>query len=169
MKITVGGREFDVVPGSDRVTVDGKDYAISIKWDDSVPIVSVDGLPFRVELPGERGPVMRVVVDHRPVEVAVTGMTRLRPARRPTAAALAAPQAAGAGTVTASMTGEIVELHVKAGDRVDAGAVLAILEAMKMRNEVVAPIAGTVERIAVQPGSRVNQGDVLVVLKETDG
>jgi biotin carboxyl carrier protein len=168
VKITIGGREFDVRPGTDRVTVDGKDYAVSVTWNDGVPIVSVDGLPFRVELPAERGPTMTVVVDHAPVEVTVAGATRARrPAQRPAAACTrAVPQAAAAGAVTASMTGEIVEIHVKPGDRVEEGTVLAILEAMKMRNEVVAPIAGTVERIAVGPGNRVNKGDVLVVLAE---
>jgi glutaconyl-CoA decarboxylase len=44
--------------------------------------------------------------------------------------------------------------------------VLAILEAMKMRNEVSAPVAGTVETVRVTPGSRVSQGDVLVTVKE---
>ena len=64
------------------------------------------------------------------------------------------------------MTGEIVEVRVKPGDRVAVGDVLAILEAMKMRNEVSAPVAGTVDTVQVTPGSRVSQGDVLVTLKE---
>ena len=169
MKITIGGREFDVTPQGDRVSVDGKDYAVSVRWDDQVPIVSVDGLRFRVEVPEERGAEMTLVVDYRPVDVKVSGAprpSRVQP-RKTTARAAAAP--AQAGAVTATMTGEIVEVHVKPGERVDAGAVLAILEAMKMRSEVVAPIAGVVQAVEVQPGTRVNQGDVLVVLKEDDG
>jgi biotin carboxyl carrier protein len=66
------------------------------------------------------------------------------------------------------MTGEIVEVHVAAGDHVKEGDILVILEAMKMRNEVLAPAGGTVRAVEVEAGSRVNQGDVLVVL-EHDG
>ena len=171
MKITIGGREFEVTPGGDRIAVDGKEYAISIQWDGSVPIVSVDGLPFRVEIPDERGTEMTIVVDHRPVPIKATGTPRGRPARRAAPAAATRPRApaAGKGTVTAGMTGEIVEVHVKVGDHVNVGQILVILEAMKMRNEVLAPIAGTVKDVAVQTGSRVNQGDCLVELMETDG
>jgi biotin carboxyl carrier protein len=169
VKITIGGREFDVSAGADSVTVDGKEYAVSIRWNDKVPIVTVDGLPFRVELPEERGSEMTVVVDHRPVSIAATGTPRLRSRRRPTAkAAASAAPAAGKGAVTAGMTGEIVEVHVKPGDQVNEGAILVILEAMKMRNEVVAPHAGTVKTVAVEAGSRVNQGDVLVAFEDAD-
>ncbi len=168
MKITIGGREFEVTPAGDRVTVNGKEHVVSITWSDGVPIVSVDGLPFRVELPEERGADMTVMVDYRPIALKVSGGAGpARPARRVRAAtAPQRPAPAGAGTVTATMTGEIVEVRVKAGDRVAVGHVLAILEAMKMRNEVSAPVAGTVDAVKVTPGSRVSQGDVLVILKE---
>jgi len=169
VKISIGGREFEVAPAGDRVTVNGKEYAVSISWNDGIPIVSVDGLPFRVELPEDRGPEMTVVVDYRPVAVKVSGaVSPGRPARRAKASpgAQRAPAAAGAGTVTAAMTGEIVEVRVKPGDRVAAGDVLAILEAMKMRNEVSAPVAGTVDTVKVTAGTRVSQGDVLLTLKE---
>jgi glutaconyl-CoA decarboxylase len=167
VKITIGGREFEVTPAADRVTVDGKDYATSIAWNGGVPVVSVDGLPFRVELPEERGTEMTVVVDHRPVPLKIAGSGRAGPARRPRPTPEPRrPAPAGAGTVTATMTGEIVEIRVKPGDRVAPGEVLAILEAMKMRNEVSAPVAGTVETVRVTPGSRVSQGDVLVTVKE---
>jgi glutaconyl-CoA decarboxylase len=171
VKIRIGGRDFEVTPAGDRVTVDGKEHVVSIAWNDGVPIVSVDGLPFRVELPQERGAEMTVVVDHRPVAVRVSGGAgAARAVRRTKAAASTRPPApAGAGTVTATMTGEIVEVRVKAGERVAAGHVLAILEAMKMRNEVTAPVAGTVEAVRVTPGSRVSQDDVLVILKEDQG
>ena len=166
MKITIGGREFEVAPAGDRVTVDGKEYTVSVKWDGGVPIVAVDGLPFRIELPEERGPEMTVVVDHRPVQLRVSGAVSAAVRRRARRAPAASRPAAAAGAVTASMTGEIVEVHVKPGDRVAAGDVLAILEAMKMRNEVTAPVTGTVDTVAVSPGTRVSQGDVLVVVKE---
>jgi biotin carboxyl carrier protein len=170
VKISIGGREFDVALGSDTVTVDGKEYAVRVRWDDTTPIVSVDGLPFRVELPEERGTDMTIMVDHRQTEVTATGTPTARPARRParSSSGTAAAPAAVKGAVTAAMTGEIVEVHVAAGDRVNEGAILVILEAMKMRNEVLAPADGTVKTVEVQPGARVNQGDVLVVLADGD-
>jgi glutaconyl-CoA decarboxylase len=67
------------------------------------------------------------------------------------------------------MTGQIVQVNVEPGERVKAGDVLAILEAMKMQNEVTAPSAGVVRSVAVQPGMRVNPGDVIVVLEVAEG
>ena len=79
------------------------------------------------------------------------------------AAAPAAPAgAAGAVAVKAPMPGNILDVKVKAGDSVKAGDVLAILEAMKMENEIVAPQDGTVASVNVNKGDTVNSGDVLV-------
>ena len=61
------------------------------------------------------------------------------------AAAPTAPVATGAGVeVKAPMQGKILDVKVKVGDVVKKGAVLAILEAMKLENEIVAPQDGTV-------------------------
>ena len=81
-------------------------------------------------------------------------------------AAPAAPKApaaaAGAVAVKAPMPGNILDVKVKAGDSVKAGDVLAILEAMKMENEIVAPQDGTVASVNVNKGDTVNSGDTLV-------
>ena len=53
---------------------------------------------------------------------------------------------------------------VKVGDAVKSGDVLAILEAMKMENEIMAPRDGKVVAVNVAKGATVNSGDVLVVL-----
>ncbi len=70
------------------------------------------------------------------------------------------------GAVTAPMPGKILDIKVKKGDRVKAGDVLIILEAMKMENEVVAPKGGVVEDIKVNVGDTVDRGAVLVVIGE---
>ena len=83
-------------------------------------------------------------------------------AAAPVAAPAAPAGAAGAVAVKAPMPGNILDVKVKAGDSVKAGDVLAILEAMKMENEIVAPQDGTVASINVNKGDTVNSGDVLV-------
>ena len=80
----------------------------------------------------------------------------------PKAPAAAPAGAAGAVAVKAPMPGNILDVKVKAGDSVKAGDVLAILEAMKMENEIVAPQDGTVASINVHKGDTVNSGDTLV-------
>lgn len=63
------------------------------------------------------------------------------------------------------MPGKIVSVVVKEGDEVEAGAVLLILEAMKMQNEIVAPAGGTVKKVSVKPGQNVEAKDVLIEIE----
>ncbi|HEX2152685.1 MAG TPA: acetyl-CoA carboxylase biotin carboxylase subunit [Acidimicrobiia bacterium] len=69
------------------------------------------------------------------------------------------------GVVTAPMQGTIVKIHVKAGDTVEAGDPICVLEAMKMENEVKSPTGGAVIDLRVQPGDTVANGAVIAVVK----
>ena len=89
----------------------------------------------------------------------VGGVSTLAPA--PKAAPKAAP-VAGAKQVTAPMPGTIVSVKVNVGDKVEAGTLVAVLEAMKMENEIFAGVDGTVAGISVSAGDSVNSGDVIV-------
>ena len=60
------------------------------------------------------------------------------------------------------MPGTITNILVKDGDSVKKGQVLAILEAMKMENEIVAPRDGAITVISVDKGQNVNPGDTLL-------
>ena len=83
----------------------------------------------------------------------------------PKAAAPAAPKATGtmgANKVTAPMPGTVVSIKVNVGDKVESGTLVAVLEAMKMENEIFAGCDGVVASINANAGDSVNTGDVLV-------
>jgi biotin carboxyl carrier protein len=67
--------------------------------------------------------------------------------------------------VRALMPGRVVEVAVAVGDRVAPGALLLVLEAMKMQNEIRTAQGGDVVRVEVGSGSRVERGELLVVVK----
>ncbi len=67
------------------------------------------------------------------------------------------------------MPGRVVRVLVAAGDRVAAGQGLAVVEAMKMENEVAAPAAGVVSDVRAAPGDSVEAGAVLVTLTAEEG
>jgi len=71
----------------------------------------------------------------------------------------------GTERVTAPMPGSVLSVKVAAGEAVEAGQTLLVLEAMKMENAVTAPVAGTIERVLVEPGRQVQRGEVLVELR----
>ena len=70
----------------------------------------------------------------------------------------------GPTEIRAIIPGRILSVSVAAGDVVEAGQQLLLVEAMKMQNELRAPREGTVERVAVGPGDTIELGDLLVVL-----
>jgi biotin carboxyl carrier protein len=71
----------------------------------------------------------------------------------------------GARKITAPMPGKVVRLLVHEGDEVGPGAGLAVVEAMKMQNEIKSPKKGTVQKILVSEGAAVNAGDVLAIVE----
>lgn len=71
----------------------------------------------------------------------------------------------GGGAVKASMPGRVVRVAVQAGDVVQDGAVVVVLEAMKMENDVKVSRGGVVRRVAVQVGATVEAQSVLVELE----
>ncbi len=75
------------------------------------------------------------------------------------------PKASKEGHVTTSMPGTIVEVLVKEGDDIEAGAPVLITEAMKMETEVQAPIGGKVTGVFVQKGDAVNPDEALVEIE----
>ena len=70
-----------------------------------------------------------------------------------------------AGGLTSPMQGMVLKLKVNIGDKVQKGSVVAVLEAMKMENDIQAETDGVVEEIFVEEGDTVNAGDNLMVIK----
>jgi biotin carboxyl carrier protein len=82
---------------------------------------------------------------------------------RDLSAASAAP--AGPAPILAPMPGMIVRVSVKAGDRVEAGQGVVVMEAMKMENELRATVSGIVKSVEVSAGTAVEKGALLVALE----
>jgi biotin carboxyl carrier protein len=73
-------------------------------------------------------------------------------------------EAEGRQHVLAPMPGKVVRVLVRAGDTVETGQGLLVVEAMKMQNEIRSPKGGTVERLNVKEGQPVNAGEVLCIV-----
>ena len=88
------------------------------------------------------------------------------PAAAPVAAAApaAAPAVAGGTEVKSPLAGSVFKLKVKVGDTVAANQEVAIIEALKMENPVVAPCAGTVNSISVKETDTVVDGQTLMTI-----
>jgi acetyl-CoA/propionyl-CoA carboxylase biotin carboxyl carrier protein len=108
-------------------------------------------------------------VDGRRVEVKVhvpePGYRELGRRRRERAARGAG---AGAGAIVSPMQGTVLDVKVAAGDVVEAGQVICVIEAMKMENEVAAIVAGTVAELAVAPLQPISVGDPIVTIEPTE-
>lgn len=72
------------------------------------------------------------------------------------------------GVVKAPMVGQVVEVQVAPGDTVEAGQPLAVLEAMKMVNHVIAPCAGTVETVNIAVGDHVVAGRIIMIIQRAE-
>jgi propionyl-CoA carboxylase alpha chain len=78
------------------------------------------------------------------------------------------PHASGTvdSQLTAALPGTVTAVRVRAGDTVDEGQVLLLMEAMKMEHSVTAPRSAVVAQVPVSLGDRVSDGDVLVRLED---
>ncbi len=129
------------------ITTNRKEQIVMRKFN-----ITVNGKTYEVD-------VEEVGVASAPVSAPVAA-----PVSAP-AAAPAAPKSApvsGACQVTSPMPGTVVAIKVNVGDTVNEGDLVAVLEAMKMENEIFAPQGGKIVGISASAGDSVNSGDVLV-------
>jgi biotin carboxyl carrier protein len=163
--------KYIVEIGGERVAVelDGEEVRVDGGPAQRARLVTVDGTPVRLVTIGAEthravarrdGPKgsYALWIDGRRHDVeAVDERTR---AIRDLALATAGPT--GPRPLVAPMPGLVVRVRVAAGDLVEEGQGLVVMEAMKMENELRAPAAGTVKRVHAQAGSAVDKGALLV-------
>lgn len=125
-----------------RITVEGVAYEVSVEELDA-PSAASPNTPY-------------------PISTAAPAMGEH--VRAPVAERVAA-RPATPGDVVSPLAGVIVSVGVEAGQAVEAGHPLLVLEAMKMQTIVSAPHAGTVGTIAVAAGASVQEGQVLLSLR----
>ncbi|MBP2653267.1 MAG: gcdC [Firmicutes bacterium] len=127
--------------------------------------VTVNGIAYNVEVEEEGATAS--VAPAPIVRVPVTPQQPVFSASAPPASAPAAPPIAvaeGDTPVASPMPGKVIKVIAKAGDKVNKGDVLMILEAMKMQNEISAPVGGTLKSVNVDAGQSVKPGEVMAVI-----
>ena len=86
--------------------------------------------------------------------------------KAPSAASAKSGGGGGApGELVSPIQGTVLKVAVEKGAEVDEGALICVIEAMKMENEITAPSAGTVEELGVSEGGSVATGDTIAVIK----
>jgi glutaconyl-CoA decarboxylase len=124
-------------------------------------LVSLKGKDYEVEV--ERGEAILVSVTDTPAPVAAAPAAAA-PVAAPAAAPAAAAPITGGEPVPSPMPGVILKICVSQGQAVKNGDLLAVLEAMKMENEIFAPKDGTIAQIVAKQGAQLDTGDPIVVI-----
>ena len=136
-----------------KITIEGKEYAVQVKSivGDNAQ-VEVNGKPYSVSLEhgGKAAPV-RQAVNAAPVAADA-------PAQR-----VQAPVGDGK-SVTAPLPGVIIQVLATPGQSVQRGQKIAVLEAMKMENDILAPADGQLQSIAVHQGDSVLEGALIATI-----
>ncbi|MBQ7635101.1 MAG: biotin/lipoyl-binding protein [Bacteroidaceae bacterium] len=148
--------------------IDGARYDVTIETlRDGMAEVNVNGVGLNVEILS--GPLSEsdlpdsTLAAPAPVSASVPP-AGIAPSER-TAAPEAAATGAGEGTpVKAPLPGVVTAINVTVGQKVKKGDTVAVLEAMKMENNITAEQDGTVTGIAATPGQSVPEGAVLVTI-----
>ncbi len=130
------------MPRQFKVTVNGREYEVAVLE----VTAGATSSSAQMSMPGTPAPMMAAA-------------TAAPAAAAPVAAA------AGAGDEVAQMGGVVVQVDVKVGQTVAVGDKLLVLEAMKMKNHLLASRAGKVTRIMVAAGDPVEGGQPVMTIQ----
>lgn len=150
--------------------INGHDYQVDVNSvEGGIADVTVNGTDYKVEL-ADAVPAPAQQAARPAPQTVSTGA----PAVTPQATA-PAPQAAQTATasapkgkgevVTAPLPGVILDIKVKVGDAVKAGQTVAVLEAMKMENEIESTANGTVTAVNAGKGDSVLEGAAIITIR----
>ena len=158
------------------VRIDGRASIVELAPDADRWQISIDDRPIDADAVEIAPGIFSILLDGRSYEVRVTptpaGALTLQTAHQEFTAEVVDPrawrgrrhgtlEAEGRQQILAPMPGKIIRVLVQAGEKVEAGQGLLVVEAMKMQNEIRSPKSGTVERLLVKEGQPVNAGEVL--------
>jgi len=158
------------------VVINGARRTVEIERDDNRWRISLDGENADADAIEIAPNIFSILLNGHSHEVRITptsaGALTLQTAHREFTAEVVDPrawrgrrhgalEAEGRQQILAPMPGKIVRVLVQAGEKVEAGQGLLVVEAMKMQNEIRSPKSGTVERLLAKEGQPVNAGEVL--------
>jgi biotin carboxyl carrier protein len=160
------------------VTIDGKNYRLDLNQADERWSCRLDDQDFEVDAILARPDVLSLRIGNMAYEVKserVANELYLWVGSRRFAVDIRDPRSLrgrtragndyGSRKMTSPMPGKVVRLLVREGDSVEPGAGVAVVEAMKMQNEIKSPKKGTIQKILVSEGAAVNAGDVLAIVE----
>ncbi len=138
-----------------KITIDGTTYSVDIGRivDDKVDVV-LDGKTYQVIVETPMRRVSKTPVIKRRHEV-------MNVAEVPDRTSAPGSVMTG-GEILSPLPGLILKLLVKEGDKVSAGQPVAIMEAMKMENEIESPITGTVQEIVASEGDTILENAIIM-------
>lgn len=166
LKVFLNGQAHEVL-----VDKNGGDYRVTV-GDSAYKIVPkeggllINGEFLAVELDGSLAEDTDIVLAGRKVKARVEQVIELERSEGYVEEEETASSAKeGHGAITAPMPGKLISVKVKVGDKVEPNTLVAILEAMKMENELLAGVAGTVKEIKARAGETVEGGKTLMVIE----
>jgi len=160
------------------VTIDGKNYRLDLNRAEGRWHCRLNGQELEVDAVLTRKDVLSLRIGNLAYEVKLervgndlhlwVGSTRFAAEVRDPRSLRSRIRAGddhGPKKIVAPMPGKVVRLLVRDGDKVEQGAGVAVVEAMKMQNEIKSPKKGSVQKILVTEGAAVNAGDVLAIIE----
>jgi len=140
-----------------KITVNSQIYEVEIENINARPVVAfVDGERFEVTPQSGAQAEVKKEAANKSVE-----KKSFNP-NQPSIGSKSPNQALSGNTQTAPLPGTVVEVFVKAGDKVEAGQVILVIEAMKMKNSIRSVYSGTISEVLVSAGQSVAHKQALI-------
>ena len=155
-----------------KYSINGNEYTVAvIDLDGNTAAVEVNGTSYKVDILGEElnitpRPAAKPAapVAPAPQPQAAAPVAQPAPAEHPAAPAPAAQPAGNGKPILSPLPGVILDLKVNVGDQVKAGQTVAVLEAMKMENNINAEHDGVVTAIKVNKGDSILEGAEILLI-----